>query len=88
MLKPLNDKVLLRKLTDTETIDKRTELGIIIPDSVKQQTDRVFLVIAVGPETKEVKVNDKVVVQTHSMIEKIEEFALVKESDIVAVFEN
>ena len=92
-LKPLFDKVVLKKVEAEET----TKVGIILTGSAKEKPD-VSEVVAVGPggliEGKEVKmvlnVGDKVIVGKYSGTEvKLdgEEYTVVSQSDILAVVE-
>ena len=90
-LKPLFDKVVLKKVEAEET----TKVGIILTGSAKEKPD-VSEVVAVGPggliDGKEVKmvlnVGDKVIVGKYSGTEvKLdgEEYTVVSQSDILAV---
>ena len=92
-LKPLFDKVVLKKVEAEET----TKVGIILTGSAKEKPD-VSEVVAVGPggliDGKEVKmvlnVGDKVIVGKYSGTEvKLdgEEYTVVSQSDILAVVE-
>ena len=92
-LKPLFDKVVLKKVEAEET----TKTGIILTGSAKEKPD-VSVVVAVGEggmvDGKEVKmvlcVGDKVRVGKYSGTEvKIdgEEYTVVSQSDILAVVE-
>ena len=92
-LKPLFDKVVLKKVEAEET----TKTGIILTGSAKEKPD-VSVVVAVGEggmvDGKEVKmvlcVGDKVIVGKYSGTEvKIdgEEYTVVSQSDILAVVE-
>ncbi len=92
-LKPLFDKVVLKKVEAEET----TKVGIILTGSAKEKPD-VSEVVAVGPggmvEGKEVKmvlkVGDRVIVGKYSGTEvKLdgEEYTVVSQSDILAVVE-
>lgn len=93
-LKPLFDKVVLKKVEVTET----TKAGIILPGSA-QEKPQVSLVVAVGPggivDGKEtvmtVKVGDKVIVGKYSGTEvKLDgvDYHIVAQSDILAVVED
>ena len=92
-LKPLLDKVVLKKAEAVET----TKAGILLPGSA-QEKPQMSEVVAVGPgglvEGKEVemtlKVGDKVIVGKYSGTEvKIdgEEYSIVSQSDILAIVE-
>ena len=92
-LKPLFDKVVIKKSEVTET----TKVGIILTGSAKEKPD-VYEVVAVGPggmvDGKEIKmvlnVGDKVIVGKYSGTEvKLDgvEYTVVAQSDILAVVE-
>lgn len=93
MLKPLQDRVIIKMLEGEET----TKSGIILSASSKEKP-QIAEVIAVGPGLKqdgelvplEVKKGDKVVVSKYSGTEvkyEGEELIIVRESDILAVVE-
>ena len=92
-LKPLFDKVVLKKVAVEET----TKTGIILPGSA-QEKPQMSEVVAVGPggmvDGKEVamtlKVGDKVIVGKYSGTEvKLDgvEYTIVSQSDILAIVE-
>ena len=92
-LKPLFDKVVLKKVEAEET----TKAGLILTGSAKEKPD-VSVVVAVGPggviDGKEVSmvlsVGDKVIVGKYSGTEvKVdnEEYTVVSQSDILAIVE-
>ena len=92
-LKPLFDKVVLKKVEAEET----TKVGIILTGSAKEKPD-MSEVVAVGPggiiDGKEVKmvlnVGDRVIVGKYSGTEvKLdgEEYTVVAQSDILAIVE-
>lgn len=92
-LKPLFDKVVLKKVEVVET----TKAGIILPGSA-QEKPQVSVVVAVGPgglvDGKEVVMTlnegDKVIVGKYSGTEvKIDgvEYQIVSQSDVLAVVE-
>ena len=92
-IKPLFDKVVLKKVAAEET----TKVGIILTGSAKEKPD-MSEVVAVGPggiiDGKEVKmvlkVGDKVIVGKYSGTEvKLdgEEYTVVSQSDILAIVE-
>lgn len=92
-LKPLFDKVVLKKVEAEET----TKAGIILPGSA-QEKPQVSLVVAVGPgglvDGKEIKMTlsegERVIVGKYSGTEvKIDgvEYTIVSQSDILAVVE-
>ncbi|MCI9287270.1 MAG: co-chaperone GroES [Clostridia bacterium] len=93
MLKPLQDRVIIKMLEGEET----TKSGIILSANSKEKP-QIAEVIAVGPGLKkdgeliplEVKKGDKVVVSKYSGTEvkyEGEELIIVRESDILAVVE-
>ncbi len=96
-IKPLQDRVVVRRLTDEETGTKSAS-GIIIPDTVSKEKPEQGIVIAVG-EGKwdedgekripmDVKIGDRVVFSKYGFDEvKIgtEEFYIVSVSSILAV---
>ena len=92
-LKPLFDKVVLKKSEAEET----TKTGILLTGSAKEKPD-VSVVVAVGPggmiDGKEVKmvlsVGDRVIIGKYTGTEvKVdgEEYLVVSQSDILAVIE-
>ena len=92
-IKPLFDKVVLKKVEAEET----TKVGIILTGSAKEKPD-MSEVVAVGPggiiDGKEVKmvlsVGDKVIVGKYSGTEvKLDgvEYTVVAQSDILAIVE-
>lgn len=93
-LKPLFDKVVLKKVEAVET----TKAGILLPGSA-QEKPQVSVVIAVGPggivDGKEtvmtVKVGDKVITGKYTGTEvKLDgvDYQIVSQSDILAVVED
>ncbi len=93
MLKPLQDRVVIKMMESEET----TKSGIILSANSKEKP-QIAQVVAVGPGLKqdgkniplEVKTGDKVVVSKYSGTEvkyEEEEFIIVKENDILAIVE-
>ncbi len=96
-IKPLQDRVVVRRLTDEETGTKSAS-GIIIPDTVSKEKPEQGLVIAVG-EGKwdedgekripmDVKVGDRIVFSKYGFDEvKVggEEFYIVSMSSVLAI---
>ena len=89
MIKPLGDKVAIKRLEAEE----KTKGGIILSSSAKE-TPQVAEVLAVGPGTEDdkitVKVGDRVMYEKYGGTEvKIdgEEYLILKMSDIVAIIE-
>ena len=92
-LRPLLDKVVLKKVEANET----TKAGIILPDSAKEKPE-VFEIVAVGPggvvDGKEVtmtlKAGETVITGKYSGTQvKLDgvEYTIVSQSDILAVVE-
>jgi chaperonin GroES len=97
-IRPLNDKVIVRPLTDEEA-GTTSVSGIIIPDSAKKEKPEQGIVIAVGAgkwdedgEKRiplDVKVGDRVVFSKYGYDEvKVEgkEYFIVNEGSILGVF--
>lgn len=93
MIKPLEDRVLLKMVEAEET----TKSGIIL-SSGSQEKPQIAEVIAVGPGRVEdgkkiemnIKVGDKVITSKYSGTEikyEGEEYIIVKESDVLAIVE-
>jgi chaperonin GroES len=84
--KPLADH-LLAKLLESE---EKTESGIIIPDTVKEKPQKAEI-IEVGNEVENIKKNDKVLFTKYSGTEvKMggEDYIILKEEDILGIFED
>ncbi len=100
-IKPLADRVVLRALTDDEA-GSTSPSGIIIPDTVKGDKEKgeQGVVVAVGPGkwdedgekriAMEVKIGDRVLYSSWREKVKVgkEEYAVVSESDIMAIIEG
>ena len=93
-LKPLLDKVVLKKTEAEET----TKAGIILTGSAKEKPD-VSVIVAVGPggvvDGKEIrmtlKVGEKVIVEKYKGTDvKLdgEEYTIVSQEDVLAVVED
>ncbi len=94
MIKPLNDRVLIKMVEEQET----TASGIIL-SSGSQEKPSIYEVVAVGPggldengkrEKMEVKVGDKVITGKYSGTEvkyQGTDYLIVRQSDILAVVE-
>lgn len=93
MIKPLEDRVLLKMVEAEET----TKSGIIL-SSGSQEKPQIAEVISVGPGRVEdgkkiemnIKIGDRVITSKYSGTEikyEGEEFIIVKESDVLAVVE-
>ncbi len=88
-VKPLGKRVLAKKL---EQESRKTAGGIVLPDSVKNEKTIRAEVVAIGTDEKfEVKVGDKILVQSFSGTE-IEEgedkYILVEESKVLAIIKD
>ncbi len=96
-IKPLQDRVVVRRLTDEETGTKSAS-GIIIPDTVSKEKPEQGIVTAVGEDKwdedgekripMDVKIGDRVVFSKYGFDEiKIgtEEMYIVSASSILAV---
>lgn len=92
-LKPLFDKVVLKRVEAVET----TKAGILLPGSAQEKPE-VSEVVAVGPGGKidgndvvmSVKVGDKVITGKYSGTEiKLDgvEYTIVSQSDVLAIIE-
>lgn len=87
MIKPLQDRVLIKMIENEET----TKSGIILSSGAKEKP-QIAEVVAVGPGTEDVKMNikegDKVIINKYSGTEvKYEgtEYTIVKQEDILAI---
>ncbi|MBU4536586.1 co-chaperone GroES [Patescibacteria group bacterium] len=93
---PLADRVLIRPLSEKE-MEKKTNFGIIIPDTIdKEKTRDQGIVVAVGEGKYDdgklnkmtVKIGDKVLFSKYAFDEvKIddEEYFILKEENILAI---
>lgn len=81
-IKPLADRVVAVR----EKAETKTAGGLFIPDSAKEKST-IAKVIAVGPEAKQVKLDDKIIYKDYSATElKIDglEYLILKEEDVLA----
>lgn len=81
-LQPLSDYV----VAVSEEAESKTASGLYLPDKA-QEKPKTAKVLAVGPNTKQVKVNDRIVYKSYSTTEvKVtgSDYILVKEEDILA----
>lgn len=95
MMKPLNDHVIVKALTE----DKKSEGGIILPDTITKEKPEKGEVIAAGPGKQldngqraimSVKPGDKILFTKYAPNEiKIEgsDYLVLSESDILAIIE-
>jgi len=69
-------------------IKEVTDAGIILPESHKEQMDYTYEVVAIGPECRQVKVGDWVLLNANG--EKLniegEDYGFIKEHQIFGVF--
>jgi chaperonin GroES len=99
-IRPLNDKVIVRPLTDEEQ-GTASPSGIIIPDSAKKEIPEQGIVVAVGPgkfdedgEKRvplDVKMGDRIVFSKYgfdTVKYQGNEFYIVAEGSILGVFVN
>ena len=97
-IRPLNDKVIVRPLTDAEQGTVSVS-GIIIPDSAKKEKPEQGIVIAAGPGKYDedgekripldVKVGDRIVFSKYGFDEvKFDgkEYFIVNEASILGIF--
>ncbi|TAK89069.1 co-chaperone GroES [Patescibacteria group bacterium] len=88
-IKPLSNRIVAEQLKAPE----KTASGIFIPPS-SQQEPVVAKVIAVGPEVKNVKVDDSIIYDDHHSSSKRSvnfdesELILLKEEDVLAIVAN
>jgi chaperonin GroES len=81
-IQPLSDYV----VAQDEKAESKTASGLYLPDSAKEKP-KTAIVVAVGPDAKQVKVGDQIIYKTFSTTEiKIdrEDYLLVKEEDVLA----
>lgn len=99
-IRPLNDKVIVRPLTEEEQ-GTASPSGIIIPDSAKKEIPEQGIVVAVGPgkfdedgEKRvplDVKMGDRIVFSKYgfdTVKYQGNEFYIVAEGSILGVFVN
>lgn len=82
-LKPLADRVVAIR----EEAATKTTSGLYLPADRKEKS-QIAEVVAVGGDTKEVKVGDRIVVREYSTSDiKVDdvEYLIVKEEDILAI---
>lgn len=81
-LRPLGDYV----VAQAEEAQTKTASGLYLPEKSAEKP-KTAVVVAVGPDAKQVKVGDKIVYKTYSTTDvKVgkEDFILVKQEDILA----
>lgn len=81
-IKPLADRVVAVR----EVISNKTASGLYLPDNAKEKPV-VAKVVAIGPDVKSLKVEDKIVYKEYSTTDlKINnvEYLIVKEEDVLA----
>jgi chaperonin GroES len=81
-IKPLADRVVaVREVAATKTAS-----GIYLPDNAKEKP-MIAKVLAIGPDVKGIKVNDRIVYKDYPLTElKIDgtEYLIIKEEDVLA----
>lgn len=83
MLKPLSDKLVVKRLEAEE----KTASGIVLPDTAKEKPEQGE-VMATGKDVKEVKKGDRVIFGKYSPTEiKVDgtEYLVIKEEDVLAI---
>lgn len=83
MIKPLADKIVIKRLA----ADEKTASGIILPDTAQEKPEQGE-VVAVGKDVKEVKVGSTVVFSKYSPTEiKASgiDYLVIKEEDVLVV---
>jgi chaperonin GroES len=81
-LNPLSDYV----VAVGEEAEAKTASGLYLPDNA-QEKPKTAKVVAVGPNVKQVKTNDRIVYKSYSTTDvKVgkDEYILVKEEDVLA----
>jgi len=81
-IKPLADRI----VAVCEEISNKTASGIYLPDNAKEKPV-VARIVAVGPDVKSLKVEDKILYKEYSTTEfKINnvEYLIIKEEDVLA----
>jgi len=86
-IKPLGERVLIKPISE----EKRTEGGLVLPDTSKEKPQKA-IVAAVGKlEDVELNVNDKVIFSKYAGTEiKIdsEDYILIDATDILGIIEE
>jgi len=81
-IKPLADRIVAVR----EEISNKTVSGIYLPDNAKEKPV-VAKIVAVGPDVKSLKIDDKIVYKEYSTtdlkIDKVE-YLIIKEEDVLA----
>lgn len=81
-IQPLADYV----VAQAEEAESKTASGLYLPDNAKEKP-KTAKVVAVGPDVKGVKVDDRIIYKSYSTTDvKVgrDEYMLVKEEDILA----
>lgn len=87
-IKPLGDNVLVKMKKQ----EKKTQSGIVLPDTADDEKPQIGEVIATGDDSKKIKVKagDKIIFAKYSGTEiKVdnEEYLILKSEDILAIVE-
>jgi chaperonin GroES len=86
-IQPLHDKVLVAEMKRENT----TESGIVVTGAEGLGESKSGIVLAIGPDVKEVKIGDTVYLMWNkAQVVKLNgaQRAIVKEEDIVAILED
>ncbi len=81
-IQPLADYV----VAQAEEAASKTASGLYLPDNAKEKP-KTAMVVAVGPEAKQVKIGDRIIYKSYSNTDvKVgsEDYILVKEEDVLA----
>lgn len=81
-LQPLSDYI----VAVGEEAEAKTKSGLYLPDNAKEKP-KTAKVVAIGPNVKQLKVNDRIVYKSYSTTDvKVgsDEYILVKEEDVLA----
>ena len=84
-MKPLQNRILVKRVAEKD----KTEGGILIPDTARERTTE-GKVIAVGPDTTGVKVEDQILFGKYGGTDitiKGEEYLIMREDDVLGIIE-
>ncbi len=85
-LKPLGERIVATR----ESAATKTASGLYLPDNAKEKS-QIAVVAAAGPDVKDIKVGDRIIVREYSTAEvKVDgaEYLIVKAEDVLAVVEG
>lgn len=86
-MKPLQNRLVLK-------MEKKKEVskgGVFIPESVEINNQEIGVVVKIGPDCKEVKIGDRVILGVYSgtnITVNDEKLLVLKETDILAILEK